>query len=335
MKEIAKRAAYRCGILPAIHRFSHGATLTATMFHRVLADDDPRWRDADPLYTVGATFFARCLAFFRRHYNVVSLRQVVEAATSGAALPPRAMLVTFDDGWADNLETAAPIMRRLDVPGVVFVAASAVMANEDEWWQERLFGAARDGVFAGGAPARLAAAVPDIPSHDGRVDPLALAARLAALDGEVRARAMADLPRREAGRRMMLRPAELPALVAAGVSLGVHGHSHAPLTLLPDPAGDLSRARAELAALGGGLGDWSTLAIPHGRYDARVLDGAWAAGFKLVFTSDAHINATPGCFAGGRTRLGRISVDQPILVDGAGALDEAKLAAWLWRRPVR
>lgn len=335
MKALLKQAAYHSGILPAVHRFNHAATLTAAMFHRVLCDDDPRWRDADPLYTVSETFFTACLEFFRRHYNVVSLKQVVAAATGGVALPPRAMLVTFDDGWADNLLVAAPIMRRLGIPSVVFIAASAVIADDDTWWQERLFGAARTGAFVGGMPAGLRAAIADPPMRDGRLDALALSVDLAALAPAARDAAMADIPRREPGQRMMLRSAELSEIVRTGVELGVHGYSHAPLTLLPDPAADLGRARSALSSLGPDLGDWATLAIPHGRYDARVLEAAWRTGFTLVFTSDPHINAAPGCFANGRAQLGRISIDQPILVDGAGHLDEAKLAAWLWRRPIR
>src|SRR5204862_6462518 len=54
-------------------------------------------------------------------YTVVSLEQVLDHYVGGAALPPRAILVTFDDGYRDNLENAVPILRRHGYPAVIFV----------------------------------------------------------------------------------------------------------------------------------------------------------------------------------------------------------------------
>jgi peptidoglycan/xylan/chitin deacetylase (PgdA/CDA1 family) len=39
----------------------------------------------------------------------------------GAPLPPKAVLITFDDGYLDNLANAAPVLRRYGYPAVIFV----------------------------------------------------------------------------------------------------------------------------------------------------------------------------------------------------------------------
>jgi peptidoglycan/xylan/chitin deacetylase (PgdA/CDA1 family) len=54
-------------------------------------------------------------------YTPVSLAQVRDHYVSGGALPPGAVLITFDDGYRDNLDNALPILRRHGYPAVIFV----------------------------------------------------------------------------------------------------------------------------------------------------------------------------------------------------------------------
>jgi peptidoglycan/xylan/chitin deacetylase (PgdA/CDA1 family) len=54
-------------------------------------------------------------------YVPVSLGQVRDHYVDGAALPNGAVLITFDDGYRDNLENALPILQRHRYPAVIFV----------------------------------------------------------------------------------------------------------------------------------------------------------------------------------------------------------------------
>ena len=49
-------------------------------------------------------------------------------------LPERAVAVTFDDGYADNLEIAAPILAEHGIPATLFVATGLVDADGPPWW---------------------------------------------------------------------------------------------------------------------------------------------------------------------------------------------------------
>lgn len=341
LKRIAKKAAYFSGVLPIQHALEHRDTLTAVMFHRVLDRDDPRWNDANPRDTVSTEFFADCLRFFHRHYDVVALEDVIRSTKGGARLPSRGLLITFDDGWSDNLRYAAPVLRAQGLPAVVFVTVDAVASRDAEWWQERVYAAYRTGAMTPERHAALDAAAtaavrpgawvqrPDEPSV------LSLIARLGTLDAARRAPLIADLPPREQGTRMMLTPAELAALRQAGVELGVHGFSHAPLTMLADPGDDLALAREGLRSMAGGISSLDALAYPHGRYDAGVQAAAERVGFTAIFTSDEHINRLkPGGVANARS-IGRIVIDQQLLSDERGRLRSEEMATWLFRRPLQ
>ena len=54
-------------------------------------------------------------------YRVTSLAELGRAVSTGAALPPRTVAVTFDDGFADNYEHAYPVLAELGLPATIFV----------------------------------------------------------------------------------------------------------------------------------------------------------------------------------------------------------------------
>lgn len=125
-KTALKTAAYRTGILGFYHVLRNRDTLTVAMFHRVLPATDPRYAGADPEWTITPDIFRQCLMFFRRHYTVVSPDIVFSALSGATTLPSRSLLITFDDGWADNPEYALPILNEFSMSSLIFIAAGAV-----------------------------------------------------------------------------------------------------------------------------------------------------------------------------------------------------------------
>jgi peptidoglycan/xylan/chitin deacetylase (PgdA/CDA1 family) len=322
------------GALALCHRLRNRASLTVLMFHRVAAPGTPAMRRADARYTLAAPLFAACLRFLARHYAVVSLAAVLASRKGGPALPPRALLITFDDGWADNLAVALPLLRAAGLPAALFVASEPLADPCPWWWQEVLLRALREG-RASFAALAAAAGGPPPPAPPPEGPELALLLRYAALDPAARAAALAPFLDADlaAEGRQMLAPGDLPALAAGGVAIGAHGAAHLPLSLVPDAAPDITRARAMLA---GWLeeGAPTALSFPHGRYHRAALAATWAAGFTLAFTSDPCLNAAPG----GRPAsalLGRIAVAAAAITGPGGAFSPARMATWLFHRPIR
>jgi peptidoglycan/xylan/chitin deacetylase (PgdA/CDA1 family) len=321
MRALLRHAAYQFGIL-SMERTRVRDALTVVMFHRVIGSGDPELVRADPAYTINADLFDELLEFFQDHYAVVSLIDLMNAVDCGQALPDYPLLITFDDGWADNLQYAVPRLKRRGLPAVIFVVAEALISTSNAWWQEEIFAAARRGDLSPG----LGPTPMGIGELDGEnLDPFEVVCRLGVLGEKERSRLLASLetPR---GPRMMLSPADLPHLMEAGIAVGIHGYSHLPLTRVGDIEDELRRARETIASLTSDATSATALACPHGRYNARVLSAAQATGVRLIFTSDAHLNRSI------RSPIGRISIGSN-LVKASGRLDPAVAATWLWRRP--
>ena len=102
-----------------ILRLLHKTRYTVLLFHRVT--DDAR----DHL-TVSVGRFIEQLDCLSRRYRVMSLGQALEASRSRRFLGPNVVVLTFDDGYADNAERAAPLLEHFRLPCTFFVSAGIV-----------------------------------------------------------------------------------------------------------------------------------------------------------------------------------------------------------------
>jgi len=99
-------------------------SLTIVMYHYVrdLARSRyPRIKGLD------AADFAGQLEYMLRHYQPVRMEDVLAATRGEAELPPRSILLTFDDGYAEHFDVVYPLLDRLGVQGSFFPPASAVL----------------------------------------------------------------------------------------------------------------------------------------------------------------------------------------------------------------
>ena len=89
-------------------------TLRVLMYHKV----NDLWPNPT---TVPTAVFAEQMALLQTlGYTPVSLDAVLAHYLDGVPLPARAVLLTFDDGYRDNLENALPVLRRHGYPAVLF-----------------------------------------------------------------------------------------------------------------------------------------------------------------------------------------------------------------------
>jgi peptidoglycan/xylan/chitin deacetylase (PgdA/CDA1 family) len=63
----------------------------------------------------------------------VSMDEVVERTMAGKPLPDRSFAITFDDGFANNLTTAAPVLERHQVPATFYVTTRFIEENRSSW----------------------------------------------------------------------------------------------------------------------------------------------------------------------------------------------------------
>src|SRR3954454_9668974 len=90
-------------------------SLRVLMYHKV--NDMP----ANPLTMPVSMFDEQMHQLHELGYTVVGLDAVLDHYTRRAPLPEKAVLITFDDGYHDNLDNAAGVLRKYGYPGVLFV----------------------------------------------------------------------------------------------------------------------------------------------------------------------------------------------------------------------
>jgi peptidoglycan/xylan/chitin deacetylase (PgdA/CDA1 family) len=110
---------------------------TCLMYHRIAPDDSAPNRSFSPNreLMVRESEFERQIAYIARYYNCLSLPEAVELLERGK-LPRRSVIVTFDDGYLDNLTLALPILQAYRVPATVYVATGIIERAVNMWWYD-------------------------------------------------------------------------------------------------------------------------------------------------------------------------------------------------------
>lgn len=77
--------------------------------------------------------FARHMAYLaENNYTSLTLADAAEKMRAGEPLPPRSIVITFDDGYRDNYTNALPVMREYGMTGTIFLVADRV-GTSAEW----------------------------------------------------------------------------------------------------------------------------------------------------------------------------------------------------------
>ena len=89
-----------------------------------------------PRRASGPRGLAQQLRLLRTFANVLPLESALADLTAGRPLPPRAVALTFDDGYRDNLTVAGPILRDLRLPATCFLVPGLLSRATRPWWEE-------------------------------------------------------------------------------------------------------------------------------------------------------------------------------------------------------
>lgn len=204
-------------------------------YHGVALDDEHEW-DGE-LFVSAVRLRERCAQLRREGYTVLPLADGIRRLRDGT-LPPRAVVLTFDDGLHDFHARAVPVLREFGYPATVYVATYYTgvplavfepMVSYVAWKGRAAMRCAADGLVAGDAPLDVA----DAAGRERTVERLrAAAASLQAREKDALARAFAERLGVDydalAARRILhlMTPAELAEVVTAGMDVQLHTHRH-------------------------------------------------------------------------------------------------------------
>lgn len=77
--------------------------------------------------------FEAFLKHLKQHYQIISLDDLVKALEDNTALPRRAVVLTFDDGFLSNYTLAYPLLKQYQAPATIYLATEFVDAGKPIW----------------------------------------------------------------------------------------------------------------------------------------------------------------------------------------------------------
>jgi peptidoglycan/xylan/chitin deacetylase (PgdA/CDA1 family) len=266
--------------------------LTVLAYHRVVDRTVPEFATYRRNVSASPEAFAAQMDFVERQFNVVGLGDVTEWLAGGVSLPSRPLLITFDDGYRDNLVHAWPELRRRRLPMVLFLTTGPPDTGGALHWDVA--------AYCFRHTRRTEALLPVVgrrswrteAERDGVLDEFIATikrhpdGRLRSAIGQLPDRLEVDVPA-DAFEGVYLNWSEIREMAEQGVAVGAHTIDHPILSRLdPEAAaaqviGCRDRIAAELGRVPEGF------AYPNGLpgdYDETVVDAVRKAGFRAAFT---------------------------------------------------
>jgi peptidoglycan/xylan/chitin deacetylase (PgdA/CDA1 family) len=283
-------------------------------YHRVALTDQDTYDNC-----VSPENFTEQMAAVRKYTQPISLSALVQHLRDGT-LPKKTVAVTFDDGYADNLSNAKPVLEKYEIPATVFVCTGYI--GSEFWWDEleRLAAGSTSSLHTLRLQSGKSTFQWDPPASQqgqgARQNFLnALFHFLLPLEHETRCIAMqtirswAGLPPEGTAAARAMTPAELLQLSQDGlVELGAHTRTHPMLPCLPleKQKEEIFASKADLETL---LGRPVTgFAYPNGQVSADARRMAQEAGFAYACTSPHNV-VRPGNDPYQLTRFWQKNVD--------------------------
>jgi peptidoglycan/xylan/chitin deacetylase (PgdA/CDA1 family) len=231
----AQSAIYFSGAGALFVRARSRAGAMILMYHGVVDSDEARW--IDPRFSVSISTFEAQMRFLRHHRHVISMTELVDTIDRNETVRPGTVVITFDDGYKNTLDVAAQVLKRYDLPAIVYLATGYV-SREEPQFIDVLFAS-----FRGRTRHALDLPDLDIDASSNLRDPeisrqiyLALAHRLMVSSFEDRERLLGEvvdqLGARDRAPRLTLTWEEVRRLrrVHPLFEIGVHTRNHVDLT---------------------------------------------------------------------------------------------------------
>jgi len=256
-------------------------------YHRILQSTDP-FLESEPDI---ATFHWQ-MELLASCFNVLPLHEAIDCLAK-ERMPPRAVCITFDDGYRSVHDFALPILKKFALPATVFVTSGYI--DGGNMWNDRIIEAVQR-LPAGQLDLRDMAL--GVHSLEHLADRTSTANKLTRMSKYLPPKARNDLIHKldelagdEPGHGLMLTRQMLARLAQEGIEIGAHTVTHPILTSLDDmnARDEITASKQQLEAITGK--PVRLFAYPNGKlgadFDERHVAMAKEAGFSAAFTTSA------------------------------------------------
>jgi len=255
---------------------------TILMYHQVLdAESDSENHFLPGMVTLENTFDKQ-MRYLKKHSNVISLDALIGYLKDKENLPPRSIIITFDDGWRDNYLFAFPILKKYQLPATIFLSTDYIGTSKMFWFhvvnfilRAKVLTSRKMTDILNGLkqirPEEKRAIVQSFPSSDVFVE------KLKRIKPEIREKIITEMMKESNihltkidNQRWMLDWEEIKKMGQSQIPFGSHAHSHRTLTHL-----NLAEIKKELIESKKAIEEKikrpaSYFAYPNGDYTSQI-----------------------------------------------------------------
>ena len=128
---LAQGGLYWSGSAALYTKWQHEIPATILMYHSVPTAEFTPW--IDPRNSIPVMLFTAQMRFLNSHRRVISMTDLAERLQSQANQEHGHVVLTFDDGYLDNLQVVAPILARYQLPAIIYLATDYIDRVENQW----------------------------------------------------------------------------------------------------------------------------------------------------------------------------------------------------------
>ena len=288
--------------------------LSVVMYHYVRDLKNSRYPD---IKGCDVQLFKEQILFLRKHYNLVTVEQVLDAYYNNCELPQKSVLLTFDDAYKDHFEYVFPILEHEHIQGAFYPPVKAVMEHTVLDVNKIHF------ILASTPMEKFDKLLDEIKqqldnyrneyqleSYDYYFDKLAIANRFdpkevifvkrllqVELKEELRKKITDDIFVKVVGieesafsRELYMSIDQIKCMVDCGMHIGSHGYDHYWLSSLSKEKQEfeISKSIEFIDMVGGDSKNW-TICYPYGDYNQDTIDLLKLHGCKMGLTTDVDI----------------------------------------------
>lgn len=280
LRRLASRMVVGSGASRLGRRLRHDQGCVILYGHRVSDNDEGYMQGLRPQR------LDEQLSYLGRHYQIISLDDLLHCYERNQPVPARSVVLTFDDGFRDNLDNAFPILQKHGVPATVFVVTGSLSNGELPWSQRLGYLFQHSDCAEIMHPLTGPEPRPLTSDQQRRAAWQACKPALSAMAWQQRDEmiaALAKLLAVEPPRDRMLSWPQARQLMAAGIQIGAHTWSHALLARIApaEASWEMRKSRDDLREH---LGiERPAFCFPAGSTNPQLQAHAAELGFRSAF----------------------------------------------------
>ena len=293
-----------------------------------------------PTISITMKNFELLIRFIKKHFKVISLHEFLTCVQEDSKLPPNCLILSFDDAYKELSQNALPVLKKHQLPAILFVPTAAIDEESTFWWDAvySFLKNAQPGDFdqkLSNDPViqpylerfeKVIAQLPEERDHSI----CDLIESLQSVNAEIRERVLdyfqtfyQNSPLHNDTLPGVLKWSELKKISDSVFEIGSHTGNHQFLTSISekDVKNELEHSKEVLE---NHLNkEVSCFSYPGGKYNEKTAQLVGEAGYACAFTSDQGLNSLNGNLY----KLKRINISDDDLINSKGFFSKA-VTAW-------